>query len=145
MRPDDPLFRPAVLARRQILEPLVRGELGCSCPPEVFERIESEPAPAPLPPGQLVTVGGRLLLLLLEDVAPAGLLPRLGELYAAARTLRDARGCNRFRLVLAVDDPAPAAALSAAFERLELPDRRLHLHLVPVSALRARLGSPAQR
>jgi hypothetical protein len=134
------LFRPAELGRRAVLEPLVRQELGCGCAPEVFERIEVEAPPPGLPDGQLVGIGGRLLLLLVEDVAPAALVADLAALVARARELRDARGFNRFRLVLAVQDPAAGAALQQAFERLGLADPRLHLHLVSAAALRERLG-----
>ena len=142
--PAQRLFLPAELTRRAVLEPLVRDELGCTCPDAVFEHIvlPSGPSdhPGDWPEGVLVGVGGRLLILLVEDWRPAELAPRLAAVYARARALRDAGGYNRFRLVLAVADGVDTASLETAFADLALPDERLHLHLVPAAAVRARLA-----
>jgi hypothetical protein len=112
----------------------VRDGLGCTCPPEVFERIETAAAPATFALGGgrcLVRVGGRLMVLLCRPGSVAALEARLPELLAAGAELRDREGFNRFRLV--VEDPEPASArtrLQAVFDTLGGLDDRLHLHVI---------------
>jgi len=116
------------------LERFIRDELGCQCPAAVFRDIGVEACPASFghwSRGCLISVGGRLLILVLycDD---AGLMCRvLGELLAEGRRLRERRGYNRFRLVIASSLPdAMAPVLEGCFNRMEGMDGRMHLHVI---------------
>ena len=114
---------------RAAVERFARQSLGCACPDEVFERIEFVPR-ADWPGAELV-IGDRLLIHIYEieasDVGDARIRQHTEEGVRA----RDARGLNRFRLVLAAERPeAVEAAVRSAFERLALPDERVHLHVL---------------
>lgn len=127
--------RPAVAA----LKRLVRGELGCSCPERVFERVDVlDPRAffAGLPGDCLLAIGDRLLLLVIGSCAWPQVLQRLEPLLRYGRELRDVHGYNRFRLVVACERLADAR--SALLERWRtLPDKddRVHLHVVSPAAL----------
>jgi hypothetical protein len=125
-------------SRREAIERLVRQDLGCTCPAEIFEQVEEGQAALPgLPePVQRIAIGGRLLVYLVEADDASRALARLPAWLAAGRTERDATGMNRLRLVLVADDTEPLVqALPAAFEALPDCDDRTHLHVLPRSAL----------
>jgi len=116
------------------IERFVRQELGCQCPAAVFSRIGVEDAPEAFgvwPQGQLISVGERLLILVVRSDDPDTVHRKLGKLLLEGRRLREARGFNRFRLVIAtscVDVTGPS--LREDFERLDGMDERLHLHVI---------------
>jgi hypothetical protein len=121
------------------LERFIRGELGCQCPAAVFRDIAMEPCPrlfGEWPGGWLVSVGNRLLVLVLPCDDRVAMQRRLGSLCEAGRRLRDARGFNRFRLVVATSRPEDMAlSLVPLFDDLEAGDERLHLHVVAAGRL----------
>jgi hypothetical protein len=124
--------------RRDLVERLVRQDLGCTCPAEVFEHIEEGQVVLPglAEPVHRIAIGGRLLVYLAEADDPGQALARLPTWLAAGRAERDAAGMNRLRLVLVADDPEPLAQASpAAFQALPECDERTHLHVLPRSAL----------
>lgn len=126
------------------LADFVRDGLGCGCPASVLERIEVVAVPEPLcrwGKGRLLEVGNRLLVLILTDPDWRPLASGLPDLFEAGRALRDAEGWNRFRLVIATTDPRAGDVLVSAFSSLELPDDRLHLHVVSPQTLPAPLSS----
>lgn len=116
------------------IEHFVRLELGCQCPAAVFRRIGVEYAPEEFgfrPQGRLISVGEQLLILVVRSDDPDTLHRMLGGLLQEGRRLRDARGFNRFRLVIATtraDVMGPS--LRENFERLDGMDERLHLHVI---------------
>jgi hypothetical protein len=116
------------------LERFIRGELGCQCPAEVFQEIVTERCPAEFgewPCGALVSVGKRLLILVLRCDDCVAMQRRLRALFEAGRRMRELRGFNRFRLVVTTSCPeAMALSLMPCFENLEEKDDRLHLHVV---------------
>lgn len=126
----------AAFARR-----FVREGLGCSCPEEVLDRIGIDAGDPAL---TRLRVGGRLLVHLIACPAWADPAPILPRRLAAGVAERDAGGFNRFRLVLATEEPArlrPAA--EAAFASLGM-DARTHLHVVTLAEaalLKPRVGS----
>lgn len=128
-----------------VIEQFVRGELGCSCPVEVFRSIridDNPPAFSALLPARLLRIGGRLLLLLLEASAQDEL--PLEQLVARGRQLRDQEGCNRFRLVVT----APLAmhpSLAARFAALDGLDEGLHLHVITPDQLPPALALPQRQ
>jgi hypothetical protein len=130
------------------LERFIRGELGCQCPAEVFQEIVTERCPAVFgnwSGGALVRVGKRLLILVLQCDDCTAMQRSLPSLVEAGRHMRDARGFNRFRLVVGTSRPdAMASYLMPGFEHLEEKDDRLHLHVVAAGrlpALKADCGS----
>jgi len=116
------------------IERFVRHELGCQCPATVFRRIGVEDVPEAFgvwPQGRLISVGERLLILVVRSDDPDTLHRMLGGLLQEGRCLREARGFNRFRLVIVtncIDVTGPS--LREDFERLDGIDERLHLHVI---------------
>jgi len=128
------------------IERFVREELGCDCPSEVFEHVDvvhAHTAFSDLPGDYLLRIGGRLLVLVVLAPSWRPLGPVLGELLERGRAERDAEGFNRFRLVVATEDPEAAAReLGRILEQLHPQDARLHLHAVAPAQL-PDFGDPA--
>ena len=133
--------RPLKPSLRIRIQSFIREVLGCTCPDAVFQtvRIDKNPrAFAGLERAYAITVGGRLLVLVvLADELPT-IMNQLGEILERGRRLRDCEGLNRFRLVVATPDPQAAQPhLAAHFESLGYWDERLHLHVVAADQLPA--------
>lgn len=119
---------------RPDLQGFIRDTLGCGCPDEVLRRIESLTefgSLAGVPVILALDVGGRLLVVLVEDAALADDGGALREALEAGRRLRDARGMNRFRLVVVSDaaegvDPSRRRLTAQA----SFGDERVHLHVI---------------
>ena len=119
---------------RNAIGRFVRHELGCQCPAAVFRHIGVEECPEEFgrwTRSRLIVVGKRLLILVLQTDDSAVLHQTLGGVLEAGRRLREARGFNRFRLVIATSlAGAMEPALRARFDRLEGKDARMHLHVI---------------
>ena len=122
----------------------VRDRLGCQCPPEVFRSISVAPAPGleALAPGCcLISVGGRLLVLVWPDPGVQPVAAALPELVTQGRRLRDAAGFNRLRVVIASSEPSnEQRRLAPLFTEAAGGDPRLHLHVIDAADLPS-LGS----
>jgi len=119
---------------------LVREGLGCQCPEEVFDDVVvGRPAvfaEGPRPAAELL-VGRRLLVSLVALDRLQDPRAEAGRLLDRGRKLRDARGLNRFRLVLVGEcAPADLEALSAQAAAI---DDRLHVHAIRPGELAALL------
>lgn len=119
------------------IERLVREDLGCTCPAEVFEYVEDRLVALPglAEPARRFAIGGRLLVYLIAVTDAAQALAQLPLWLAAGRAERDAAAMNRLRLVLITADPeAICQALQSAFAALSERDERTHLHVLPCTA-----------
>ena len=114
----------------------VRDVLGCGCPDEVLQSItvgRGRWVPAIEAEITRLDVGGRLLVYVVEPAGAEPLTTVVSGAVAAGLADRERHGFNRFRLVLATGDPAAIkAAAREAFEACNLPDERVHLHVVAV-------------
>jgi hypothetical protein len=126
------------VSRRDAIERLVREDLGCTCPAEVFDRMEAGQVALPglAEPGRRIAIGGRLLVYLIEAEDAGQALASLPAWVSAGRAERDAAGMNRLRLVLVTAQPETVApALQPEFEALPDHDERIHLHVLPPAAI----------
>lgn len=125
------------------IEHFVRGTLGCQCPDEVFRSVSIDPlrtADGAIGYTRLL-VGNRLLIYILDMAAVRFADGALTDLVACGRRERDERGYNRFRLVMACDEPASAgSAVQNAFDAAAGNDERAHLHCVPRTLLPPEAG-----
>lgn len=122
----------------------VRGTLGCRCPDGVFQSIVigEERTPDNRVPFTRLLVGDRLLIYVLPASSAAMAPNTLAVLAGQGRAERDAKGYNRFRLVVASDDPAAqAVAARAIFEHVVGHDEKAHLHLVIRGEIPMAIGS----
>lgn len=112
----------------------IRHTLGCGCPPEVFARIDVHLQPAAfagLAVDASIDIGGRLLVLVAGAAAHSGTSRTWTDLVSRGREIRDARGFNRLRLVIAASGSAAAdEELHTRFQELAGDDDRLHLHVL---------------
>ena len=125
-------------ADRAALEHFVRADLGCNCPDEVFESmtIEHDAIPGLRVPCARLVVGNRLLVYVLEATAGSPAAEALSSLANLGPAERDARGLNRFRLVVGAECPGELRAPAGeAFARIAGHDERAHLHVVPIDRL----------
>jgi len=117
--------------RKEIIE-FVRGILGCQCPDEVFEQIESHVGDrfgnTYL---QTMTIGERLLIYIWPTNDPSIVKVHLPGMLFKGMKERDQRGLNRFRAVIAADDVEPIGAIAEEiFRDFRDRDERVHLHVV---------------
>lgn len=116
---------------------LVRDQLGCGCPEEVFDQVALgvptlfEGAPC-LPLAELV-VGRRLMITLVAAEELRNLESDASALLDYGRKTRDAQGLNRFRLVLV--GAVPDAALELLRREAASQDEKLHVHQLDPGSL----------
>ena len=118
-------------ADRDVIEPFVRGTLGCGCPDEVFRHIELGPGASE--PGEprfsRLLVGGRLLSYLAADIGAGDPAAAVSKLTGRGLAERDAGGYHRFRLAARIEPGSRGAiAAATAFRAVAGDDDRAHLH-----------------
>jgi hypothetical protein len=129
---------------RPSVEHFVQDVLGCTCPPEVFDRIlvSSETCPD-LPVDLAVEVGGRLLIHVSLDRGLDDLAHDLARIILEGMRKRDDSGFNRFRYVVATDAPEAAEkALVPLFSALPFLDEKTHLHIIPAENIACLIDAP---
>jgi hypothetical protein len=109
----------------------VRNTLGCDCAEDVFKHIGNERGvkAAGLTLKNKIDVGNRLLVYVVEP-GVGDLKKEMTDLIKAGKEERDARGFNRFRLVLVSDDLALRETAFKAFKGLPGTDEKVHLHVI---------------
>jgi hypothetical protein len=122
---------------------LVRDTLGCECPEEVFDSIiVGKPTifrQWSLPASVQVLVGWRLLITLVRVTELEDPIDDSIEILRNGRTLRDAKGLNRFRLVLVGN--IGETLMQRLHNAARAIDDRVHIHNVTQEAL----GLPPQQ
>jgi len=134
--------------QRAAVEHIIRAVLGCTCPPEVLERIQEDPLSLPgmARPGRRIAVGGRLLVYLIEVEDPAQAGANLAAWVSTGLTERDEAGMNRLRLALVTAQPETLdPLLRARWGLLTERDDRTHLHVLSPAAAVAVLADPTQQ
>jgi hypothetical protein len=129
---------PACPSSQAAIERLVREDLGCTCPAEVFNCIEDRllVLPGLADPARRFAIGGRLLVYLIAVTDAAQARAQLPLWLTAGRAERDAAAMNRLRLVLITAEPeAICHALQSAFAALPERDERTHLHVLSRAAV----------
>ncbi len=111
----------------------VQRDLGCSCTDDVFDHIEmiSDPDFNLPDKSKTLIIGSRLLLTvwMTEDLDGVG--PRLSDLMLAGQCMRDKLNLNRFRLIIATDNPRETCDILRPYlGTLPNTDDRTHLHMV---------------
>lgn len=125
------------------IEHFVRGTLGCQCPDEAFQSISIDRVGAADGAASYtrLLVGHRLLIYVLDAASFRVADGALADLVARGRRERDQRGYNRFRLVIACDEPASAGtAVPNAFNEAAGNDERAHFHCLPRALLPAEVA-----
>lgn len=124
---------------KKAIKSFVQGVLGCTCPNEVFLSINLERNPsnfADISRGDLISLGGTLLVYLIKPNDGEDLAGKLEQLFNLGRETRDNGGFNRFRLVVSTSREQPTRkSLARQFEILENLDERLHLHVIGTNQL----------
>jgi hypothetical protein len=126
---------------RQSIERFVRVTLGCKCRDEVFrsiviDRVGADDANGVGMDFVRLTIGERLLIYIraADQGHPAS--KAAATLAQAGIAERDARGLNRFRLVIARSGPPDAADDErTAFADIAGADGRAHLHSIGTGEL----------
>ena len=117
----------------------VRQVLGCECPEEVFNHIESTYS-IPLDNGIVlhhrINIGNRLLVYVVIAASASFVQEALPELVKTGRDERDRKGFNRFRLVLASDKVNEITKVAErTFQTLPCLDDKIHLHVAEKNAV----------
>lgn len=135
---------PAFESTRDRIRRFVREALGCVCPDAAFERAEVEFAPDGASEALFEIVVGDRLLVRAYRVTPGDGIPTgVVRWLESGRAERDARGLNRFRLVLAGEAPGTIEESAVpAFEQWRGADERIHLHVLRLGQLDALFALP---
>jgi len=111
---------------------LVRVELGCTCPEEVFDEVViGFPSlfDSPIVPSSVqILVGRRLILSLVPVHALKDVAADSKSLLLEGKRLRDRQGLNRYRLVL-VGRVSKQVLMKLQKEAQNIDDR-IHVHLI---------------
>lgn len=127
------------------IDHFVRHTLGCRCPDDVFDSVVAERTyiPESATPCARLVIGNRLLIYVLQVPDGLSAASAVPEMARQGRAERDACSYNRFRLVLACNDPTSSLdSFTDAFAQAVGEDDRAHLHVLATSQLPHVLRSP---
>ena len=113
----------------------VQETLGCSCPEEVFNRIDYQEEGDGIS-GRKINVGGRLLIYIISMDRKTSIQGVINSALEQGVEERDKKGFNRFRLVLVASRPDELRSTAEhAFDSSGYTDEKTHLHIVNESDL----------
>ncbi|UCH90254.1 MAG: hypothetical protein JSV49_01070 [Thermoplasmata archaeon] len=116
------------------IKSFVQSTLGCSCPEDVFEFIESKDkieVTNKITLSTKINVGNRLLIYVIESTDPDFITDNMAGIVMLGKSERDTFGFNRFRLVVVTDDTPDLKKLTEnTFNNLDLQDDKIHLHII---------------
>ena len=108
----------------------VQETLGCSCPEEVFNKIDYQKESDGIS-GSKVNVGDRLLIYIINMDGKSTAQGVINSALERGVVERDKKGFNRFRLVLVASHPdVLRSSAELAFESSGYTDEKTHLHVV---------------
>ena len=108
----------------------VQETLGCSCPEEVFNKIDYQKESDGIS-GRKVNVGDRLLIYIITMDGKSNTQGVINSALERGVEERDNKGLNRFRLVLVASHPdVLRSSAELAFESSGYTDEKTHLHVV---------------
>jgi hypothetical protein len=117
-----------------VVKRFVREVVGCTCPEEVFKRVEVKPGSSAIRSCSAdyeINVGGRLLIVLSSEPVEGFSPARLEKVMAEGRRARDAGKFNRFRFIVQADNaPEVGKQFSRLFDGLATKDEKNHLQVV---------------
>ena len=112
----------------------VREVVGCTCPDEVFERVDVKSGSSAVRSCSAdyeINVGNRLLIVVSSDPVESFSSKRLEQVIAQGRSARDAGRFNRFRFIVRSDNAAEAdEKFQRLFATLATKDERTHVHVI---------------
>ena len=108
----------------------VQETLGCSCPEEVFNKIDFRKGCDDIP-GSKINVGDRLLIYITNIDGKSAIQEFINLAVEQGVEERDRKGLNRFRLVLVTSSPDELRSPAEnAFIDSGHADEKTHLHVV---------------
>jgi len=108
----------------------VQKTLGCSCPEEVFNRIDYRKDCDGIA-GSKINVGDRLLIYIITMDDESGIQQVINPAMERGVEERDKKGFNRFRLVLVASSPDELRSQAEqAFIDSGYKNEKTHLHVV---------------
>jgi hypothetical protein len=108
----------------------VQETLGCSCPEEVFNKIDYQKECDGIS-GSKVIVGDRLLIYLITMDSKSNIQGVINSALERGVEERDKKGLNRFRLVLVTSHPDELrSSAEQAFNDSGYTNEKTHLHVV---------------
>ena len=111
----------------------VQEALGCSCPEEVFNKIDYQKEIDGFP-GRKVNVGDRLLIYIISMNGRSNIQGVINSALEQGVEERNKKGLNRFRLVLVSSRPDELRSMAEnAFDSSGYTDEKTHLHIVSES------------
>ena len=108
----------------------VQETLGCSCPEEVFNKIDyQKESDGKL--GRKITVGDRLLIYIITMDRKSNIQEVIHSALEQGIEERERKGFNRFRLVIVASHPDELRSTADhAFDSSGYTDEKTHLHIV---------------
>ena len=114
----------------QEIKRFVQETLGCSCPEEVFNKIDYQKESDDIS-GSKINVGDRLLIYIITVDRKSNIQGVIDSALEQGVEERDKKGFNRFRLVLVVSRPDELrSSAERVFDRSSYTDEKTHLHIV---------------
>jgi hypothetical protein len=111
----------------------VQETLGCSCPKEVFNKIDYQNESDSFS-GRTINVGDRLLIYIITMDSKSNIQGVINSALERGVVERDKKGLNRFRLVLVASHPDELrSSAEQAFNSSGYTDEKMHLHVVSES------------
>ena len=108
----------------------VQETLGCSCPEEVFNKIDYQKECDGIT-GSKVSVGDRLLIYIITMDGKSNIQGVINSALERGVEERDKKGLNRFRLVLVASHPEELrSSAEQAFNDSGYTNEKTHLHVV---------------
>ena len=108
----------------------VQETLGCSCPEEVFNKIDYQKENDDIL-GRKINVGDRLLIYIITMDGKSNIHGVINSVLEQGVEERDKKGLNRFRLVLVASRPDELrSSAEHVYDSSGFKDEKTHLHIV---------------